>query len=91
MTVLRYPHFPRIPGLNPIQQRTLEEWAAGLIAELEARDNATVFGAANSSPYIMTNVSVERSLNCATVSTVHDLAQVVGTVISDFKAHGDLA
>lgn len=91
MSILRYPHFPRVPGINTVQQRTLEEWAAGLISELESRDNATVFGSANADPYVMTNVSVQRSMNAATVSTVNAVAQVLGTLISDLKAHGNLA
>ena len=90
MAFLRYPQFPRVPNLNPIQQRTLEEWAASLILELETRDKSTLFGAANATPFVLTSTSVQRSLNVQTATT-STVAAVLGTLIADFKAHGDLS
>ena len=68
----------------------IEEWAASLILELEARDKSTLFGVANATPFVLTSVSVQRNLNVATAS-VGDVAAVLGTLITDFKAHGNLS
>ena len=87
---MRYPQFPRLQGINPVVQRQLEETWAALISELEARDRATIFGAANADPYIVTNTSVQRTMNVAAIVTVSQLAPILGTLISDLKAHGNL-
>jgi len=89
MAVIRYPQFPRIPGVQPEVQRAFEEWGSALISELEARDNVTLFGAANATPYILVSVSVQRTLNVQTAN-VSTVAAVLGTLINDFISHGDL-
>lgn len=87
---VRYPHFPRVPGLTPTAQRVLEEWGGAMIAELELRDKSANFGPANASPYILANVSILRNFDAGS-ATLAEVRAVLGTLLYDLQSSGRIA
>lgn len=90
MAFLRYPKFPRLPGMTGEQQRVLEEWAGALIGELELRDQQANFGPANKDPYQLTTVSIQRTYDVSSATTA-TTAAVLGTLLYDLTTAGRLS
>jgi|TARA_R110002020_G_scaffold48763_8_gene139009 hypothetical protein len=63
-------------------------WAAQLTNQIEANISNTNL-AANSSTYTMTNVTTDRTLDADSTTTA-ELADVLGTLITDLKNRGVL-
>lgn len=84
-----YPELPSLPSISQEDASRLREWWGSVIAVLENRDSQSFTGAANKSPfYLVTNTSVNRSLDVTAVSTVGQLAVFVGTLAKDLKDKG---
>lgn len=92
MARANYPAFPDLKNMNPDDADALRQWWSNTINELDKAYAGAIIGAANGKPfYIVTGVSVNRTLDVATVSTTADLANFVGTLATDLQRKGILA
>lgn len=63
----------------------LVNWLGGLVGELERVSQANEAPLADK--YVITNLTKDRALDCDSTSTA-ELADVIGTLISDFQDRG---